>query len=217
MATKFVPDTNFPYRSYRYRPKLNVSFWVLPKSAMGRTRSSRPADGKCWPLRHNDCPADRLNPPVRLLAAIIALAVSFPAWADFTGKVVAVADGDSITVLRDLEQVKVRLVDIDAPERAQPFGTRSRRALSALVHGQEVLVVERGIDRYQRILGRVYRGDLDVIAEQIRQGMAWVFRRYTKDASLYAIEAEAREQKRGLWRDANPVPPWEWRKDRHKV
>ena len=113
-----------------------------------------------------------MNLPVPLLAAITALAVSFPTWADFTGKVVAVADGDSITVLREREQVKVRMVDIDAPERAQPFGTRSKQALRELVHGQEVLVVERGIDRYQCILGRVYRGDLDVNAEQVRQGMA---------------------------------------------
>ena len=149
-----------------------------------------------------------------LAATGIALAISLSASADFTGKVVAVADGDSITVLRDRQQVKVRLVDIDAPEKAQPFGTRSRQALGALVHRHEVLVVERGKDRYQRILGRVYRGDLDVNAEQVCQGMAWVFRQYTKDASLYAVEAEAREQKRGLWRDPDPVPPWEWRKER---
>ena len=146
------------------------------------------------------------------LAASLALAVSFSAWADFTGKVVNVADGDSITVLRDREQVKVRLVEIDAPEAAQPFGNRSKQALEALVKGQEVRVVERGKDRYQRTLGRIYRGDLDVNAEQVRQGMAWVFRQYAKDATLYPIEAEAKEQKRGLWRDPEPVPPWEWRK-----
>jgi endonuclease YncB( thermonuclease family) len=145
-------------------------------------------------------------------AASLALAVSFSAWADFTGKVVGVADGDSITVLRDREQVKVRLVDIDAPEKGQPFGNRSKQALEVLVKGQDVLVVERGQDRYQRTLGRVYRGDLDVNAEQVRQGMAWVHRQYAKDASLFQIEAEAKEQKRGLWRDPEPVPPWEWRR-----
>ena len=147
-----------------------------------------------------------------VIAASLALAVSFSAWADFTGKVVGVADGDSITVLRDREQVKVRLVEIDAPEKAQPFGNRSKQALEDLVKGQEVRVVERGQDRYHRTLGRVYRGDLDVNAEQVRQGMAWVFRQYAKDATLYPIEAEAKEQKRGLWRDSEPVPPWEWRK-----
>ena len=82
------------------------------------------------------------------------------------------------------------------------------------MHGKEVLVVERGKDRYQRVLGRVYRGDLDVNAEQVRQGMAWVYRQYSKDATLLTIEADAKEQKRGLWHDPEPVPPWEWRKDR---
>jgi len=148
------------------------------------------------------------------IASSLALAVSSSTWADFNGKVVGVADGDSITVLRDREQVKVRLVDIDAPEKAQPFGNRSKQALAALVHGREVLVVERGKDRYQRVLGRVYRGDLDVNAEQVRQGMAWVYRQYSKDATLLTIEADAKEQKRGLWHDPEPVPPWEWLKDR---
>ena len=143
---------------------------------------------------------------------LFAFAVSFAAWADFTGKVVGVADGDSISVLREREHVKVRLVDIDAPEKGQAFGNRSKQALEVLVKGQEVRVVERGQDRYHRILGRIYRGELDVNAEQVRQGMAWVFRQYNKDATLYPIEAEAKEQKRGLWRDSDPVPPWEWRK-----
>jgi len=147
-----------------------------------------------------------------LIAASLALAVAFPAWADFNGKVVRVVDGDSITVLREREPVQVRLVDIDAPERAQPFGTRSKQSLENLVRGQDVRVVERGKDRYQRTLGRVYRGNLDVNAEQVRQGMAWVNRQFAKDATLNSMEAEAREQKRGLWRDPKPVPPWEWRK-----
>ena len=72
-----------------------------------------------------------------VIAASLALAVSFSAWADFTGKVVGVADGDSITVLRDREQVKVRLVEIDAPEKGQAFGNRSKQALEALVKGQD--------------------------------------------------------------------------------
>ena len=148
------------------------------------------------------------------IAASLALAVSFSTWADFTGKVVGVADGDSITVLHDRVQVKVRLVDIDAPEKAQPFGNRSKQALEVLVKGQEVRIVERGQDKYHRTLGRVYRDDLDVNAEQVRQGMVWVFRQYAKDDALYPIEAEAKEQKRGPWHDSEPVPPWEWRKSK---
>ena len=153
-----------------------------------------------------------MKPFTTIVIVLLALAVSFSAWADFTGRVVGVADGDSITVLRNREQVKVRLADIDAPERAQPFGNQSRQALEALVKGQEVRVVERGRDRFHRILGKVYRGELDVNAQQVRQGMAWVLRQYARNAALASIEAEAREQKRGLWRESEPVPPWEWRK-----
>jgi endonuclease YncB( thermonuclease family) len=134
--------------------------------------------------------------------------------ADFTGKVVGVADGDTLTVLRGSEQVEVRLVAIDAPEKAQAFGQKSKQALAGLVHGRDVQVVEHGLDKYQRTLGRIYLDGLDVNAEQVRQGMAWVFRRYSKDAGLIQLEAEAREQRRGLWRDSEPVPPWEWRKQK---
>jgi len=145
-------------------------------------------------------------------AAGLALAVSLPAWADFSGRVVGVGDGDSITVLKERQQVKVRLVDIDAPERAQPFGNRSKQSLESLVKGKEVRVVERGKDRYDRVLGRVYHGDIDVNAEQVRLGMAWVYRPFAGDTTLYEIEAGAREAKRGLWRDPHPTPPWQWRK-----
>jgi micrococcal nuclease len=117
------------------------------------------------------------------IAASFGLAASFSAWADFTGKVVGVADGDSITVLRGRKQAEVRLAEIDAPERGQAFSNRSRQALD-LVKGQEVRVVERGHDRYHRTLGRIYRGNMDVNAEQVRQGMAWVFRQYADDATL---------------------------------
>ncbi len=149
---------------------------------------------------------------MRTAIASLALAISFSARADFAGKVVWVADGDSISVLRGREQVKVRLVDIDAPEKAQPFGNRSKQALEALVKGRIVRVVERGHDRYERTLGRIYRGDLDVNAELVREGMAWAIRPHAGDATLYQIEAEARKQRRGLWQDQEPVPPWEWRK-----
>lgn len=143
-----------------------------------------------------------------------SLTLSPLAWADFTGDVVGVADGDTITVLRDNEQVKVRLADIDAPEKAQPFGNKSKLALSALVHGKAVLVVEQGHDRYKRTIGRVYQGDVDVSAEQIKQGMAWVYRKYSKDVSLLPLENEAKAQRLGLWADIAPVPPWMWRKSK---
>lgn len=131
--------------------------------------------------------------------------------ADFTGKVVGVSDGDTITVLKDREQVKVRLVEIDAPEKGQAFGNRSKQALSALVHGKQVEIRVHGTDRYGRTLGRVHQSGLDVNAEMVRRGMAWVYVKYARDKGLYQLEAEAREQRRGLWADKEPVPPWEWR------
>lgn len=146
------------------------------------------------------------------LVLAASLALSPLAWADFIGEVVGVADGDTITVLRDNEQVKVRLAEIDAPEKAQPFGNKSKQALSVLVHGKAVLVIEQGHDRYKRTIGRVYQGDVDVSAEQIKQGMAWVYRKYSKDVSLLPLEDEAKAQRLGLWADAKPVSPWEWRR-----
>lgn len=114
-------------------------------------------------------------------------------------------------MLRDKEQVKVRLAEIDAPEKAQAFGNRSKQSLFDLVHGKEVLVVEQGKDKYRRTIGRVYQGDVDVNAEQVKQGMAWVYRKYSKDERLLQLETEAKENRLGLWVDVEPVPPWEWR------
>lgn len=132
------------------------------------------------------------------LCSVFLLLWATHANADFTGKVVAVSDGDTITVLRGREQVKVRLAAIDAPEKAQAFGQKSKQALAGLVHGKSVQVVEHGLDKYQRTLGSIYLDGLDVNAEQVRQGMAWVFLRYSKDAGLIQLQAEAREQRRGL-------------------
>lgn len=147
--------------------------------------------------------------PPLIFATLIAFAST--AWADFSGIVVSVADGDTITVLRDKEQMKVRLAEIDAPEKAQAFGNKSKQALFDLAHGKDVRVVEQGKDKYQRTIGRIYQGDVDVNAEQVKQGMAWVYRKYSKDASFISLEDAAKTQKIGLWADAEPTPPWIWR------
>lgn len=140
-----------------------------------------------------------------------ALLLSQPAHADFTGKVVNVADGDTITVLHDNEQTKIRLACIDAPEKAQPFGNIANQHISEMLFGKEVRVVEQGRDRYGRTIGRVYLDEVDVSAEQIKQGMAWVYRKYSKEAALYQLEDEAKQHRLGLWADADPLPPWKWR------
>lgn len=140
------------------------------------------------------------------------LILSLPAHADFTGRVVAVADGDTLTVLRDREQLKVRLVEIDAPEKAQAFGNRSKQSLSDLCFGKSATLADQGKDRYGRTLARVTCDGIDANAEQVQRGMAWVYRKYApKDSPLYAAESEAKAARRGLWADADPMPPWEWR------
>lgn len=157
-----------------------------------------------------------MRPFKKLLLTALALALSFPAYADFTGNVVSVADGDTITVLDESKiQHKVRLAEIDAPEKAQAFGSKSKQALSTLVFNKQVSVVNQGQDKYKRTIGRVYQGDVDVSAEQVKQGMAWVYRKYSKDKTLLPLETEAKTQRLGLWADSNPTPPWEWRHSKH--
>lgn len=133
---------------------------------------------------------------------------------DLQGRVVAIADGDTLTVLTaQRTQVIVRLVEIDAPERGQPWGNRSKQTLSNLVFGRDVRVKPTGEDRYGRTLGRVYAGALDVNAELVRQGAAWAYRKYLTDPSLVRLEREAQNARRGLWSlPANQtVAPWTWR------
>ena len=132
------------------------------------------------------------------------------------------ADGDTITVLdANRQQNKVRLTGIDAPEKFQPFGNRSRQHLSALVHGRDVVVEWNKRDRYGRILGKVLVGSVDANLEQIRAGLAWHYKQYEREQSredreTYAsAELDARTAKRGLWIDPAPIPPWEFRRAHH--
>jgi endonuclease YncB( thermonuclease family) len=158
-----------------------------------------------------------VQPLVRILVAL-ALAPAFSvsaAWADFTGKVVAVADGDTLTVLVDRRQVKVHLAEIDAPELKQPFGQRSRQSLADLCLGKDALVREAGRDRSGRTNGRVNCSGIDANAEQVRRGMAWVYKRHNESTSpLYFLEDAAQRAHEGLWVANSPVPPWIWRQDR---
>lgn len=130
-----------------------------------------------------------------------------------TCKVVGVSDGDTITALcPGNEQMKVRLAEIDAPEKDQPFGTRSKQALSDLCFGRAADVVPQTTDRYGRTVARVRCEGQDASEQLVRGGMAWVFDRYVTDRSLYPLQDEARAARRGLWVAAEPVPPWKWRK-----
>jgi len=156
-----------------------------------------------------------------LVGTILVLAHSAAQSAEWVieGHLVAIADGDTITILdREKVQHKVRLSGIDAPEKGQAFGDRSKESLSRLVFDRQVEAHCHKKDRYGREVCKVMRGATDVNLEQIRAGMAWWYREYANEqtpdgrASYEAAEQEAREKKVGLWREPNPVPPWEWRK-----
>ena len=138
------------------------------------------------------------------------------AWAEkVSARIIAIHDGDTITALTsDKQSLRVRLTEIDAPELGQPYDTRAKQALSALVFGKNVQLDVAGADRHGRMLGRVYYGDIDVNAEMIRTGYAWAYRAYLTDARFLALEQEARRDKRGLWSlpASERVPPWEWRR-----
>ncbi len=166
----------------------------------------------------------RMLTPVALL-----LFLAFGAHADtLTGRVVGVADGDTVTVLdADRQQHKIRLQAIDAPEKAQPFGERSKQNLSRMVFGKDVRVEWEKRDRYGRIVGKVWVQPadcptcpmtLDAGHAQITVGLAWWFRKYANEQSpedrcAYEFsEHEAKAKRVGLWSDPEPVPPWEWRR-----
>lgn len=135
--------------------------------------------------------------------------------------IVAIADGDTLTArcetVGGLENIRVRLAEIDAPEKGQAFGARSKQRLAELCFQKNATVTPGTKDRYLRTVANVACEGVDAGTEQVRAGMAWVFDRYAKDRSLYAVQVEARAAKRGLWTDPNPTPPWEWRKGEQRA
>jgi len=138
---------------------------------------------------------------------------------ELRGRVVAVGDGDDITMLTDRRQrVRVRLAAIDAPERRQPFGDRARQILSQLVFERRVVLRATCTDRNGRTIAHVFVGGQHVNAEMVRRGAAWVFLRYSGDPALWRLQREAQAARRGLWALPEPqrVPPWEWRESRRR-
>ena len=138
--------------------------------------------------------------------------------ATLQGKVIGVADGDTVTLLdAQKNQHKIRLQGIDAPEKAQAFGNKSKQSLHEMVHGKEVMVDFQKKDKYGRTVGKVLVNNTDVCLEQIKRGMAWHYKQYAneqapEDRDIYAqAELTARTQSVGLWNDKTPTPPWTFR------
>ena len=128
-------------------------------------------------------------------------------------RVVGVHDGDTLTGLDDAKtQHKIRLDAIDAPELGQPFGQASKKALSEKVFGKTVVVVPKKTDRWGRTIGHVMVDDRDVNLEMLEQGMAWHYKQFDQNRRLAQAEQSARDAKKGLWQDREPVPPWDWRR-----
>jgi endonuclease YncB( thermonuclease family) len=127
--------------------------------------------------------------------------------------VVAITDGDTVKVRCDEQpQQRVRLAEIDTPEKAQPFGAKAKQALSDLAYMKKVRMEVETTDRYGRLVAHLYDGDTHINAVLVEQGMAWCYRQYLKRDWCLPAEKRAKEAKRGLWLDAEPVPPWEWRR-----
>jgi endonuclease YncB( thermonuclease family) len=126
--------------------------------------------------------------------------------------IVGVADGDTLTARCDDQTVKIRLAEIDAPEKAQPFGARSKEHLSELCFDVEAEVYPQTTDRYGRTVARVTCDGVDASAEQVRSGMAWVYDKYVVDMGLFDLQDEAVAAREGLWSANNPIPPWKWRR-----
>lgn len=168
--------------------------------------------------------------PLAAFVAAALLCLNVQASEIVTGFVVSVTDGDTITILdAERQQYKIRLTGIDAPERTQAFGDRSKTNLSVLLFNKNVRVEWHKRDRYQRIIGKVMVAPpdcpncgltLDVGLAQITTGMAWWYRAYANEQSVEDrgryehAEFEAKIRRVGLWADTNPIPPWAFRRER---
>lgn len=145
---------------------------------------------------------------MKFAALLFGLALAVLAHAH---KVVGVSAGDMLTLLVDEKPLKVRLANIDAPEKGQPFGRRSRQSLSQLCLGKDASFKEQDVD-HGLVVAVVNCGNEDASSAQVERGMAWVYTRYNQDLTLPGLEAMARRDRRGLWVDDAPAPPWEFRK-----
>jgi micrococcal nuclease len=150
----------------------------------------------------------------KIIFSVLFLFAALTAFADFSGRCVGVSDGDTIKVLRDGKEVKIRLEGIDCPETHQDFCAKAKEFTAGLVFGKEVTVKEKEQDKYGRTVATVFVGETNLNLALVKSGFAWHYKAYSKDKELAAAEREARENRLGVWFPANPVPPWEFRKSK---
>ncbi len=133
---------------------------------------------------------------------------------ELKGKIIHISDGDTVHLLTDKkEKIKIRLNDIDAPENKQAFGNKSKENLKKYIYQKNVVVEYKNKDKYKRALGTIYYKNEDINLQQVKDGYAWVYKKYSKNPIYFKAEQEARINKIGLWSDKNPIEPWEFRKN----
>lgn len=153
---------------------------------------------------------------IRSLTVCALLFTAALAHADFSGIIVGVVDGDTVDVLVDKKPTRVRLAEIDAPEKSQEFGARSRQTLATAVFQKTVTVRTAGTDRYGRTIGTILVDGRNVNRFMVAQGMAWTYRQHLVDQTLVDAEMAARAGHLGLWADPHAMAPWEWRAAKRK-
>ncbi|WP_034671127.1 thermonuclease family protein [Epilithonimonas caeni] len=137
----------------------------------------------------------------------------------FSARVIGIMDGDTMEILYKKRPIKVRLAHIDSPEKrgTQPFGNNAKQALSDLCFGQIVSIHAEKYDRYKRLIAVVTNDKGQNVNQQmLKLGMAWHYKKYSKDADYAMLETEARKNRVGLWQDKNPIAPWLWREKKKK-
>ena len=145
--------------------------------------------------------------------ALLALLCVPAALAEtFNAKVIAVLDGDTLLVLRGGAKVKVRMANIDAPEKDQAFGMQSRQSLADMVFKKQVSISSQAVDQYGRVVGLVTLDGRNVNEEQVKRGMAWEYSHFHSDKGYIALQKTAQQSRSGLWSQGNPQAPWLWRK-----
>lgn len=135
-----------------------------------------------------------------------------------SGRVVGIMDGDTFKLLtKDSITVKVRLANIDCPEKKQPFSTQAKQFTSDAIFGKTITISNLKTDRYKRYISNVvYNDSLSLCHELVKSGLAWHFVKYSNDVTLQTLEDKARREKLGLWQDTNPIAPWNWRNSKKR-
>jgi len=153
---------------------------------------------------------------MRLLLILTFFLLTSSVWAaSFAGKLVRVMDGDTVEVMHDGKAERIRLAGIDCPEKAQPYGNEARRFTLETAANKIVTINVETTDRYGRTVGEIILPNGSSLnRELVKAGYAWWYKQYSSDKALGAVEEEARNSKRGLWVDDNPIAPWDWRRDK---